>query len=321
MDYKQLPDFSQLHILVIGDVMIDRYVIGNADRISPEAPVPVLNVHHTEDRLGGAANVCANIIAMGSRVTCLSIVGNDIAGATLRQMMSSVPKLDSTLYTSSDRLTTVKTRLISGSQQLLRMDSESKNYLEENEISGILTTFKGILRHQKIDGIILQDYNKGLLASHLITEIISEANKAGIPTFVDPKEKNFWVYKNCTLFKPNLKEIEGALNQKIAPNHSLHNIINEKLSNEISIVTLGKEGIYYGSDENYGIAPARSRVIADVCGAGDTVISLVALCYCSKMPVEFIAKIANIAGGQVCEVPGVAVIDLDKLKSEFVHQA
>lgn len=309
-----LPDFSQLHILVIGDIMIDRYIYGRVDRISPEAPVPVLDASHTEDRLGGAANVCANLISLGARVTVLSMIGNDDEGLRIQQMLEDVENLDTSLAVIKDRKTTVKTRLMSASQQLLRVDSEDKNDVSDEILKHM---FFKIIDAKTINGIIIQDYNKGLLTHSLINTIISKANERNISTFVDPKEKNFWSYVGCTLFKPNRKELERALDRAFDIGDDLHSLINEKLKNTISLVTLGKDGIYYSDGSESGLSKAKPRSITDVCGAGDSVISIAALCYCMGIPLGDIAFIANVTGGQVCEVPGVAVVNRLKLAAEL----
>jgi rfaE bifunctional protein kinase chain/domain len=309
-----LPDFSNLHIMVIGDIMIDRYIHGIVERISPEAPVPVIDVKSTEDRLGGAANVCANLIALGSKVTLLTMIGDDEEGTKIQKMLNEVGNLRCVISIIKDRKTTVKARFMSGSQQMLRVDSEDKHDVSQDDL---IHSFNECIEATKIDGIIMQDYNKGLLTQSFIKRILEVAQKNNIPTFVDPKEKNFWSYEGCTVFKPNRKEIERAVGHSISLNDDLHSIINARLNNHVTLVTLGKDGIYYGNDQENGIALTKPRYISDVCGAGDTVISVATLCYCMNMQLEELATLANLAGGQVCEIPGVAVIDRTKLCNEL----
>lgn len=314
-DAIHLPDFSDLHLLVIGDVMIDRYVSGDVKRISPEAPVPIVEQQHTENRLGGAANVALNIQALGAKVTLLSILGDDMDGHTMRDMIADIPRMYDSLHEINGRKTTVKTRIMSGNQHLLRIDSEDTDEITTDEESKLLQILNKILSQSKVDGIILQDYNKGMLTEQLITNTIATANLNGIPTFVDPKEKNFFAYKSCTLFKPNKKEVIKALG-----NHSYSELdrqLKEKLGNSITLITLGSLGLYISDQYEGHHYPTEERTIADVCGAGDSVISIVSLAYIKGLTTNQIAHLANTAGGQVCEQPGVVALSLEKLKEEL----
>ncbi len=315
----QLPDFSDLHMLVIGDIMVDRYIYGTTNRMSPEAPVPVVNVSDQEDRLGGAANVCANLKALGAQVSLISIAGQDAAFDALISLLSKLQLSHFThIFQLADRKTTVKSRVMVQDQHLLRMDEESTHHLLGDQVKSICTKIKNIIQNTKIDGIILQDYNKGMLTDLLISNIISVAKTNKIDTFVDPKYDNFFSYSGCTFFKPNQKELLAALNLSTIDNVDIHTLLTQKLDHETTFVTLGKKGIYYQDNNIKGIAPTSPRVIADVCGAGDTVISVASLCYCKKMPLESIAIISNIAGGQVCEQPGVAILDRTNLENEML---
>lgn len=309
-----LPDFGDLHMLVIGDVMIDRYIHGHVTRISPEAPVPVVEQKSIENRAGGSANVAVNLKALGAQVSLLSIGGQDQDVEILNDILVK-SNIKAHILKLQNRKTTTKTRVLSANQQLLRIDHEDKYDIDASDEKHLLQLFNEMLTNEPIDGIILQDYNKGMLTQWLIASIIDLANEKNIPTFVDPKEKNFFAYKNCTLFKPNKKEIRQAVGELSWD--EADQVIRQKLSNQYTVITLGSEGVYIHDGQRGEIYPTTKRVIADVCGAGDSVISIVSLCYLKRMESAVIAKIANMAGGQVCETPGVVPVNLQKLKAEL----
>ncbi|MFN8337433.1 MAG: bifunctional ADP-heptose synthase [Saprospiraceae bacterium] len=310
-----LPDFGDLHILVIGDVMIDRYISGTVSRISPEAPVPVVNMKSVENRLGGAANVALNLHALGAQVSLLSVIGQDEDGADLISKIEKTIGLHQHLVQLPSKITTVKTRIMAGNQHLLRIDQEDAQDIINEDSEIIYQRYLEIIKYG-IDGIILQDYNKGLLVPELIHRIIKKANDEGIPTFVDPKEKNFFEFTSCTLFKPNKKEMSAA----VATNDVKIGIakIRQKMNHKISVVTLGGEGMYIQDDQNGEIYPTSQRIISDVCGAGDTVISTLCVTYLKGLSLGQMAKIANRAGGLVCEKPGVVSVDLKDLQAELI---
>lgn len=309
-----LPDFSDLHILVIGDVMIDRYISGTVHRISPEAPVPVVNMKSVENRLGGAANVALNLQALGAQVTLLSVIGSDEDGVELISKMEKTESLHQQLVLLPNKITTVKTRVMAGNQHLLRIDQEDARDITRDESDIIYQRFLQIIQ-DGIDGIILQDYNKGLLIPELINSIIKKAKEQNIPTFVDPKEKNFFEYAGCTIFKPNKKEMSMA----VATNDVKIGIakIRQKMSHKISVVTLGGDGMYMQDEESGTFYPTSQRIISDVCGAGDTVISTLCVTYLKGLSLDQMAKIANTAGGLVCEKPGVVSINLSDLITDL----
>ncbi|MBL0024152.1 MAG: hypothetical protein IPO98_03620 [Saprospiraceae bacterium] len=312
-----LPDFSNLHIVVIGDIMTDRYISGVVRRISPEAPVPVLDMETIENRPGGAANVAMNLLALGVKVTLISIVGDDAEGELLIDLCSQSDRIHQKIVKVRGRKTTVKTRVIAVNQQMLRIDHEDKEDINSTVEGDLVNKLKDLIAKNKVDGIILQDYNKGLLTEQLIRDIISLCKEHNIFSFVDPKEKNFFAYKGCTVFKPNKKEVRQAVGNFNNNYQEIATIIESKLQNKVTIITLGKEGIFIQKDLT-GIKYATSpRVITDVCGAGDSVISIVSVCYLKGMDLSAIAKVANIAGGQVCEIPGVAVLNKDSIQREL----
>ena len=325
MELTQLKNifesFNQMNVLIIGDVMIDGYVWGKVDRISPEAPVPILSVAKKEDRLGGAANVALNIQSMGANPILCSVIGDDENGKKFIALLNDLNISAEGILQSKDRITTHKTRVIKDHQHLLRIDEEIDLPLNHQEENIFIEKVKNIIAAHKIDVIIFQDYDKGVLTSHNIEKLISIAQNAGIKTVVDPKKRNFLTYKNVGLFKPNLKELKDGL--KIEFNHLSDDQLvaaSKELKNKINanavLITLSEHGVFLMDSENNYKIPAHIRNISDVSGAGDTVISVAALCYAGAMPNEKIAAIANLAGGLVCEKVGVVPINKSALLSE-----
>ena len=318
---EAIKNFKNKHIAVIGDVMIDHYIVGKVDRISPEAPVPVVNVNSFDDRAGGAANVALNICALNAKCSLFSVIGNDVHGKKLTSICKSKKINTEGLIASSERMTTLKARVIGNNHQLLRFDHETTADISTVDEQKMISTFKNYCKKNKLDAVVLEDYNKGVLTKNAITEIIVFCNQQGIPTLVDPKEKNFFEYKNCTLFKPNLKEIRDSF-QDVSIQPELNSLLQaskllqKKIGNQISIVTLAEKGIFFHQKNKAEIVPAHIRNIADVSGAGDTVVSVLALGLASNLDLHDIASLGNLAGGLVCEEPGVVTIDLQKLLAE-----
>lgn len=319
---SKIESFSKLNILVIGDVMVDAYYFGSVDRISPEAPVSIISVSQKDHRPGGAANVALNLKSLGANAIICAIIGNDEEGRELISLLNKEDINTEGLITDASRPTTMKTRVISGSTHLLRIDHESTKPISnatENLILDFVTN-----NITKVDAIIFEDYNKGLLTERLISEIISIANKNNIPTIVDPKKENFFAYKKCTLFKPNRKEIQEGLKT----DKDLSKIINieeaatrlmEKLNCENLMVTLSEDGVFVKSANKSTHIKAHERKITDVSGAGDTVVSVAALCLASGMELTQTAEIANIAGGLVCQKVGVVPINKNELIEELLR--
>ncbi len=321
MDFKKVVEqFKTKRILVIGDVMIDAYVRGTVNRISPEAPVPIVSLQKDEDRLGGAANVAINLVSMGATAIICSVIGNDKSGEKMVTLLAENSISSEGLIFSADRQTTVKTRVIGNNQHLLRIDSEQTDDITASEENELVLKVKEIL-NQQVDAIIFEDYNKGVLTERVIQQIIEFANSKNIPTTVDPKNKNFFAYKNVTLFKPNLKELKEGVGMKFtfSEKEQFENAVSKlesKLNNKVSFVTLSEHGVFIKDDKEQHYIPAHIRNIADVSGAGDTVISLATLCLTAGLPIRQIAEIANLAGGLVCEKSGVVSIDKDLLIEE-----
>ena len=317
---SQIESFSKLKIVVIGDVMVDAYYFGSVDRISPEAPVPVISVSKKDHRPGGAANVALNLISFGAKVLLCSVIGSDEEGRELMSLLNNEKIDTSGIFTDNLRPTTMKTRVISSNHHLLRIDHETTEYIS-SETENFLIDFVNKSIHT-IDAIILEDYNKGLLTERLISEVISIANHNNISTIVDPKKENFFAYKNCTLFKPNRKEIKEGLKTDL----DLTLTANvEKAADELMnilgckniMVTLSEDGVFVKSAKKSAHIKAHKRKITDVSGAGDTVVSLAALCLASGMELYQTAEIANIAGGLVCQKVGVVPINSNELIEEI----
>jgi rfaE bifunctional protein kinase chain/domain len=311
--------FQNLKVLVIGDVILDSYIWGNADRISPEAPVPVINIKTRERRLGGAGNVAINCQALGATPVLVSVTGKDPYGNSLKSIMNSAGLSTAGILQSSRRVTTVKERILADSQQVLRIDEETTHILDERENNDFMNRVRELL--PGCDLVIFEDYDKGVLNKNNIQPVIQLALKKGIPTIVDPKRKNFLEYKNSSLFKPNFKEIKEGLKTEIEPGNLPRvkeevNHLIKLLSVDSVMITMSEYGIYLKMGNESAHVKAHKREIADVSGAGDTVVSIAGLTYALKLPSRFIAELCNLGGGLVCEHPGVVPIDRNQLMKE-----
>jgi rfaE bifunctional protein kinase chain/domain len=314
--------FKNKNILIIGDMMLDSYLFGTVDRISPEAPVPIIDISHKENKLGGAANVAANIKNLGGNPIICSVIGKDLKGDILLSLLKEKNIIIDYIYKSNNRITTDKTRIIGNNHQMLRIDEEIRTDLNEDQ-EYFLAIINNAIVNEDIDCILFQDYDKGVINEYIINSIITKAQQLKIPILVDPKKKNFLNYNNVTLFKPNFKEFKDSMNiessNKLELLQTGSKLLHEK-EIQIVFVTLSDEGIFlsYKEDNNIisKIIPGISREVVDVSGAGDTVIS-VATMLLNEINIEEIAKISNIAGGLVCEEIGVVSIDKDKLLKEY----
>lgn len=305
--------------------MIDAYYFGKVDRISPEAPVPIVSVQKRENRLGGAANVALNIQALGANPILCAVIGNDDEGKTFQDLLKQQNLSDNGIVKSEQRITTVKTRIIGNNHQVLRVDSETDKPLNEIDDSKFLNQISAIINNSKIDAVIFEDYDKGTITENVITNIINLCNDKNIPTSVDPKKRNFLTYKKVTLFKPNLKELKEGLNIDINPRNidevkNSVDLLNKSLENTINFITLSENGVYIKNHSESHHVAAHYRNIADVSGAGDTVISVASLCLALGQSPKIIAEISNLAGGLVCEKVGVVPIDKDQLLSEAISK-
>jgi D-glycero-beta-D-manno-heptose-7-phosphate kinase len=314
--------FNNLNVLIIGDVMIDSYLWGKVNRISPEAPVPIVAVTKKERRLGGAANVALNIQALGANPILCSVIGVDHEGLALLDLLKAQRLSQKGILKCRDRITTVKTRVIGNNAQLLRVDEEVEEDIESSETQQLLTLISYIIQHDKIDVIIFEDYNKGMITPRLISKVVELAKSKRIPTCVDPKKKNFNAYKGVSLFKPNLKELKEGLKLDIGGDNipELQKTVSSfrvKQKAETILVTLADKGIVTNSRKVKEHIPAHTRSIADVSGAGDTVISVASLCRALECKDSLTAALANLSGGLVCEQVGVVPID----KEQFLEEA
>jgi rfaE bifunctional protein kinase chain/domain len=318
---KLFADISKMKVAVIGDVMLDTYWWGNVERISPEAPVPVVAVSKKENRIGGAGNVALNVQALGATVALLTILGDDDDGVQLKKLLQDKDIDTRFILESKKRITTNKIRIISRNQQMMRLDAEHTDDIDETDEIKLLNQVEKYILLERPNVVILEDYNKGILTKNIIDHTIDLCNKNNIPTAIDPKRKNFFSYKNATLFKPNLHEVITSLNllpEEITEDtlSDIHIKLKENLNHSISMITLSEKGIFYQEKNNKNIVPSHRRNIADVSGAGDTVIAVASLIYASTKNIRLATEIANIAGGIVCEEVGTAAINKEKLLEE-----
>jgi D-glycero-beta-D-manno-heptose-7-phosphate kinase len=314
--------FTELSVVIVGDVMIDRYLHGKVSRISPEAPVPVVEWLRTEDRLGGAANVALNIKALGATPYLFSAIGADTEGGNFLTLMNNNNLSTQGLLQITDRPTTVKTRIMAGTQQMLRVDSEVTTDLPEDSRHAFLLRLQAFLEENEVDVLIFQDYNKGVLSLETIKAVMQEAVNRNIPTTVDPKRHHFLAYQQATLFKPNLKEIRDAVPFDVKPELDSLNraaaYLRTRLGNRLTMITLSEKGLFLGSDTEGSIYPTQPRHISDVSGAGDTVISVASLCLAAGTDARTLALISNLAGSQVCELAGVVPVNREQLKRKYL---
>jgi len=324
-DFETLfREFENQKVLIIGDVMIDTYLWGQIGRVSPEAPVPIVSGIMEENRLGGAANVALNVKAMGAVPILCSVIGDDDRGKLFLELMEEQYLSDIGLVVDPRRMTTQKTRVISGSQHLLRVDEEIDSFLSHRVQDEFLEIISSLLESGGIDAIIMQDYDKGVLTPRIIAEVIAASERVAVPVLVDPKFRSFELYRKVKLFKPNYKELVSGLKleagkkaiEKLAAGIRKY---REKQDIGILLVTLSEQGILVADPEGHQHIPAVNRPILDVSGAGDTVISVAALCLVAGLSPGELAAVANLAGGQVCEKAGVVPVSSGKLLEECIQ--
>ena len=313
--------FATTKIGVVGDIMLDTYWWGSVDRISPEAPVPIVSLQRKETRVGGAANVALNLRALGAPTTLFAVVGMDAEAKELNALLKAEGINTQYIHSSASRATTNKVRIMGRNQQMMRLDHENTHDINDAESKALLDNFYAYVENEQPALIILEDYNKGVLTPHIIQAIIAYCNQKGIPTAVDPKQKNFLAYQNCTIFKPNLKEVKEGLKMEIptvdlAHMQQVHEALQAALHHSISFITLSEHGVFYAQENKEAFIPTHIRNIADVSGAGDTVIAVASLVYAYSKDMALAAEIANIAGGLVCELVGTAPIDKTLLANE-----
>jgi len=313
--------FANQTVMVIGDVMIDTYLWGKVSRVSPEAPVPIVSGIMEESRLGGAANVALNIKAMGAVPILCSVIGGDERGSMFLELLEEQNLSDVGLIVDDYRLTTQKTRIISANKHLLRVDEEMEIYLSEKSQEEFLELINNLLENREIDSIVFQDYDKGIITPFIISEVAATARKQSIPVLADPKFRNFCEYKNITLLKPNFKELQRGLKldfkkKDITGIAGACLKYQEEKQIDIIMVTLSESGILVTADGGFHHVPAVIKEVTDVSGAGDTVISVAAICLNAGLSPIQTTFFANLAGGQVCEHPGVVPVNAGQLLSD-----
>ena len=318
IDFDSLKTgFSNLSVLIVGDVMLDRYLTGNIERMSPEAPVPIFDLGDEYARLGGAANVALNIAGMGATALISGVVGDDAHGRKMVELCQT-HNIDATNLCVVKRCTTTKTRIIAGRRHILRVDNENTQGLNADESKTLLDGIEQTLDSRRIDVVILQDYNKGVLTKPNIERVIRLAKKYHCTVAVDPKKANFFAYRGVDLFKPNLKELETAFKKHvIADTNGLEACATElekKLENECTLLTLADKGIFCkkGKDFYHGLTTVQR--IVDVCGAGDAVIAISAMAYRLNHGPIALCFLGNLAGGIVCQHVGVMPCTINDLE-------
>ncbi len=308
-------------VLVIGDVMLDRYLTGQVTRISPEAPVPVVLQEDTEDRLGGAANVALNLRALDAQPILCSVIGGDYDGEFMRRLLPTLGIRTDGIVESAARRTTVKTRILGNGQQMLRIDQENTYELDLVETQRLLGRVEELIETEGISAIIFQDYNKGVLTETVVRSVLEMIGDREILTAVDPKKSNFFVYEGVDVFKPNLKEVRDsvpfAVRTTLDSLNQADAYLRQKLNHQITMITLSEKGIYLNDGTNSRIFPTAERLVADVSGAGDTVISVGTLAFVAGFSPEWTAVLCNLAGGQVCEFRGVVPVRVDLLQRDM----
>lgn len=322
---KLFESFNDLKVLIVGDVMVDAYIWGNVNRISPEAPVPVFEAKKRENRLGGAANVALNVQSLGATPILCGIIGNDIKGKVFKEVLADQALTDQGIIISNERLTTCKTRIISSSHHMLRVDEEVLEAISKTDAEELIKRVKTLVVQEKVDVVIFEDYDKGLLNENIIQEIVDYLNSNNIPSCVDPKKDNFNAYKNTTLFKPNFKEFTVGLKEDIKKGdidtlmqHAAIFSVNHNIENVM--ITLSEHGVMLFNEDIKAHIPAEIRNISDVSGAGDTVISTAALALARNIKGKELITLANLAGGLVCEEVGVVPINKERLRLEFTKR-
>ncbi|MBK8445075.1 MAG: D-glycero-beta-D-manno-heptose-7-phosphate kinase [Sphingobacteriales bacterium] len=315
-----MNSFAGSEVMIVGDVMIDHYIFGKISRISPEAPVPILDVSRQEFRLGGAANVALNIKELGATPILVSVIGDHRSGYDFLSLLRDQHINTDSIILDQSRITTVKTRLINqNNMQILRYDEEVRDPLEKSVEILLVNQIADLIEEFKPKVLVLQDYNKGVLTPFVIEEIIKICRQYEIPTAVDPKKHNFFTYKGCTLFKPNLKEATEGLSMPAQTYEDLVAAaarIEALLDNETTVITLSERGIFYHNSEDSNISRAYNKSIYDVSGAGDTVVSILAMGLALGLDLSISVELANIAAAVVCSKIGVSPITSEELIAE-----
>lgn len=317
-----LAEVNQV-VFVVGDVMLDKYILGVVNRISPEAPVPVLDVNKKSERPGGAANVALNLYGLQLHTILFSVIGKDDSADSLLNYLEQAGLSSEGIIKSSSRRTSQKIRVMSNGQHLLRIDEEDTYSLSLQEEKAFLAHILSLWGKYKPQGIVLQDYNKGVLTPFIIKSLILMAKDMGIPIVVDPKDLHFWDYQEVTIFKPNKKEIQKKIpflfENNISDLKRVSDYIFDKLDCEISVITLGEDGLWIADRTSCFWIKGIKQEISDVCGAGDAVISSLVWSLFKQVDLETMGNIANAAGAQVCSRSGVVSLELESFNSYYLN--
>jgi rfaE bifunctional protein kinase chain/domain len=312
-----LEDFRGKRIAVVGDLMLDRYFWGSVARISPEAPVPVVEIESESMRLGGAANVANNVKSLGADPILIGVIGNDNTGTLLHDLIVENAFTPIGLIVADDRPTTVKTRVIAHGQHVVRFDRETKTEISDTLQRKILDIVRQNVH--SLDAIIIEDYNKGVVVKSLINELVDMAEKDKKIITADPKFDNFFEYRGATVFKPNSKELEAAMGAKLIDNDAVEEVgkaLMKRVKARNILLTRGEKGMtLFEETGTITHIPAKTRKVADVSGAGDTVISTITVALASGATVREATSLANYAGGVVCGEVGIVPIERDALVS------
>ena len=313
--------FEKVKALVIGDGMIDSYLWGTVDRISPEAPVPIIIGKAQESRLGGAGNVSMNLKSLGATPILVSLIGDDMHGEIFQQLLKKRNLSNEGIIQTDTRRTTLKTRILSGNQQVVRVDEEVSDYIDPELEQQVLDRIESLIEKHDFQILIFVDYDKGVVTPKIIERVITLAKANDIQIAVDPKFRNFSSYKNVDLFKPNFNEFKRGIDLNLDKNDldsvlSAAEALKAKNGCEIIFVSLSELGVMISNGVTQNHFPAEIRDIADVSGAGDTVIAVASLCLAANLSTKIMAQLSNLAGGLVCEKSGVVPIDCDRLKHE-----
>jgi len=317
-----LAKFGRQRVLVLGDIMLDHYIWGKVERISAEAPVPVLEVQKEEFRLGGAANAALNVKSLGGEAILLGVTGRDSAAQDLKQLMECKGLATDGLIADPDRKTTLKTRIVATNQQIVRIDRETQIDLENEARTALLDSLRRLLPN--CQALIIEDYNKGVLTREVISGALELAASLRIPVAVDPKHRNFRQYRGVDIFKPNFRELQDILDMEFESEDEFQ-VAASQLRGEMQIknliVTRGSLGMYvFDGGKQARHLPTAAREVFDVSGAGDTVISALTLAYVSGADIHLAAKVANHAAGVACGKVGTASVNPDELLKSYNGQ-
>jgi D-beta-D-heptose 7-phosphate kinase/D-beta-D-heptose 1-phosphate adenosyltransferase len=314
----RLETLAHPRVLIVGDLILDRYVWGTVERISPEAPIPVLAARHSEERLGGAGNVAANLRAMEAEVEILGVIGADERGAAVTRLFESIGVGQTGVVRSKERPTTEKTRMLGAGTQMLRVDWEEARALSSDEAARLVANFEA--RLAGVGAVVLSDYGKGVLCAPVLRAVIDAARARKVPVLVDPKGSDYARYRGATLLTPNRKEAEEALGRKLPLLAELPAAVRDLVRAagvDAAVITLGPDGMYYLFHSEEGHVSTAARAVFDVTGAGDTVIAHLALGLAAGFPFETCVHLANHAAGIVVGKPGAASVTRAELLAEF----